>query len=133
MFCTRVSIILCTILFSGNCYSEVIGFPSAPTNTSSIGDEVRSRDGVLCKGSNSGPMLDVGGSVSPRSNYYYFPNATSAPNAESVLQGYVRVVIPLGDTTPKVDCNRLYELEIQRLQMELKILEQNKNSKVIVK
>ena len=35
---------------------------------------------------------------------------------------YGRVVVPIGRTPKRLDCSRLYELEVERLQMELRLL-----------
>ena len=36
--------------------------------------------------------------------------------------GYARIVIPLGSTPKRLDCSRLYDLEIQRLKAEIQML-----------
>ncbi len=36
--------------------------------------------------------------------------------------GYARVVIPLGEQPERLDCSRLYELEIDRLKREIDLL-----------
>lgn len=38
------------------------------------------------------------------------------------LATYRRVVIPIGRTPKRLDCSWLYELEVERLQMELRLL-----------
>jgi hypothetical protein len=74
-------------------------------------DEVRAADGTTCRSavSGSGAYLDVGvikGSGTQSDDY-----AT-----------YGRIVIPLSRSPARLDCARLYELEVQRLQLELKLL-----------
>ncbi|RVD72001.1 hypothetical protein EN751_12405 [Mesorhizobium sp. M4A.F.Ca.ET.029.04.2.1] len=76
-------------------------------------DEVHASDGTTCRSSvsGSGAYLDVGvirGNNSSQSN--------------SDIATYGRVVVPIGRTPKRVDCSRLYELEVERLQMELKLL-----------
>ncbi len=51
-------------------------------------------------------------------NSYY--NKTG-PTPQSAV-GYARVIIPIGRTPKRLDCNRLYELEIQRLKAEIEML-----------
>lgn len=134
MFFSRFAVGLCAFLLLAPCHGQIIGYPAPPSNSSSPGDEVRSRDGIFCKGSNSGPVLDLGSSMVPRyNNYFPIVDPAVRPADDMAFTGYVRVVIPLGDRPDPVDCNRLFELEIQRLQLELQNLQQNKGSKIIVK
>lgn len=74
-------------------------------------DEVRAADGTSCRSSNggSGAYLDVGIIGSP--------NAASDNNAY-----YGRVVVPLGRNPKRLDCTKLYELEVERLRMELELM-----------
>ena len=74
-------------------------------------DEVRAADGTTCRSSvsGSGAYVDVGvirGNGSSSSEY-----AT-----------YGRVVVPIGRQAKRVNCEKLYELEVARLEMELKLL-----------
>jgi hypothetical protein len=75
-------------------------------------DEVRAADGTTCSSaiSGSGAYLDVGVIKSNR----------VLDSGEFATYG--RVVIPLGRTPKRLDCARLYELEVERLQMELSLL-----------
>ncbi|RAZ92109.1 hypothetical protein DPM33_06620 [Mesorhizobium hawassense] len=77
-------------------------------------DEVHASDGTTCRSavSGSGAYLDLG---IIRGN-----NSTSQANSD--IATYGRVVIPIGRTPKRVDCSRLYELEVERLQLELKLL-----------
>ena len=45
----------------------------------------------------------------------------TAPGPQSAI-GYARIVIPLGTTPKRLDCSRLYDLEIQRLKAEIQML-----------
>ncbi|MCF8186959.1 MAG: hypothetical protein K9J28_09110 [Sulfuritalea sp.] len=88
-------------------------------------DSVTTATGTQCKtsmNSNKG-YFDVGVSgskASSNSNAYDY-NGLGLPNQDNAL-AYARVVIPLGDTPKKMDCNRLLELEIQRLESEIQML-----------
>ncbi|WP_192252214.1 hypothetical protein [Mesorhizobium silamurunense] len=77
-------------------------------------DEVHASDGTTCRSavSGSGAYLDVG---VIRGN-----NTSSQSNSD--IATYGRVVIPIGRTPKRLDCSRLYELEVERLQMELRLL-----------
>ena len=50
-------------------------------------------------------------------------STTTVPGAtpQSAI-GYARIVIPLGSTPKRLDCSRLYDLEIQRLKAEIQML-----------
>jgi hypothetical protein len=76
-------------------------------------DEVRAADGTTCRSavSGSGAYLDVG---VIRGNNNSFDT--------SDLATYGRVVVPIGRRQSRLNCTRLYELEVERLQMELKLL-----------
>lgn len=75
-------------------------------------DEVRAADGTTCRSavSGSGAYLDVG--------------VIRGNNSIDIsdLSTYGRVVIPIGRQQSRLNCTRLYELEVERLQMELKLL-----------
>lgn len=77
-------------------------------------DEVRAADGTTCRSSmaGSGAYLDsgvIGGGLNGSSNS---------------VSAYGRLVLPLGETPPRLNCNRLYQLELQRLELEVRLLKQ---------
>ncbi|MBN9218164.1 MAG: hypothetical protein J0I79_09445 [Mesorhizobium sp.] len=74
-------------------------------------DEVHAADGTTCRSavSGSGAYLDLG---VIRGN----------SQTDNGVATYGRVVIPIGRTPKRLDCSRLYELEVERLQLELKLL-----------
>jgi hypothetical protein len=73
-------------------------------------DEVRAADGTTCRSSisGSGAYLDVG--------------VVGGRSASEGMSTYGRVVIPLGQRPTRLDCARLYALEIERLEMEIRLL-----------
>ncbi|MDX8529005.1 hypothetical protein RFM68_31525 [Mesorhizobium sp. MSK_1335] len=77
-------------------------------------DEVHASDGTTCRSavSGSGAYLDLG----------IIRGNNSSNQANSDIATYGRVVIPIGRTPKRIDCSRLYELEVERLQLELKLL-----------
>ncbi|MGX5801891.1 hypothetical protein ACWGS9_11655 [Bradyrhizobium sp. Arg314] len=77
-------------------------------------DEVHASDGTTCRSavSGSGAYLDLG----------IIRGNNSSNQTNSDIATYGRVVIPIGRTPKRVDCSRLYELEVERLQLELKLL-----------
>lgn len=77
-------------------------------------DEVRAADGTTCRSavSGSGAYMDVGIIGNPESS-----------SADASYSAYTRVVIPLGKRPQRLNCARLYNLEVQRLEMELKLMQ----------
>ena len=75
-------------------------------------DEVRAMDGTYCRSSvsNGGAYVDMG-VVGNGGN-------EDVPGAGAV---YGRVVLPLGRKPGRIDCTTLYDLEIQRLRLELQL------------
>jgi hypothetical protein len=74
-------------------------------------DEVRAADGTTCRSavSGNGAYIDMG-------------VIGSHGTATGQLATYGRVVIPLGRTPARLDCAKLYALEVERLKMELQLL-----------
>jgi hypothetical protein len=52
-------------------------------------------------------------------NTYYSSDADSRPQS---AVGYARVIIPLGESPHRLDCSRIYDLEIERLKAEIATL-----------
>jgi hypothetical protein len=129
----KLTIYAFACLFSCSSFGQAL-IPGTP-NSSYGGDEVKGRDGTMCKqGSISRPTLDFGTIVSNDNGQtganmpqqlsdqtYQNLNSTAATSGRN-FSIYARVVIPLGKEVPRVDCTRIYELEVQRLQEELKRL-----------
>ncbi|MEM6650307.1 MAG: hypothetical protein AAF603_08660 [Pseudomonadota bacterium] len=88
-----------------------INLPSAPLVTGQ--DIVRSADGITCQAAvaSAGPYLDAG-----------LIGTNDIYERDSVAL-YGRVVVPLGKRGRRVDCTRLYDLEIKRLHMEVALMQ----------
>lgn len=100
--------------------ADGILLPAPPTGPGGQ-DSITTSEGVRCSQSinASGGYLDlgvVGGNLST----YYNP-ADPGSQGQSTI-GYARVVIPLGKTPQRIDCNAIYNLEIQRLKQEISLL-----------
>ncbi len=82
-------------------------------------DSITTSQGVKCSQSinSSAGYLDVGVAAGGGLNL-----GTSSLNAQPTTLGYARVVIPLGTPPNRLDCSRLYEMEIERLQREIELL-----------
>lgn len=88
------------------------GFTLPGVSLPSGHDEVRAADGTSCRSAvaSSGAYVDVG--------------IISDPNAmRDNTAAYGRVVVPLGRERKRINCTELYKLEVQRLRMELKMME----------
>ncbi|MEM6913274.1 MAG: SPOR domain-containing protein [Pseudomonadota bacterium] len=87
-----------------------MNLPNAPMTTGQ--DIVRGADGTSCQTAiaSGGPYLDVG--VLQSQDFYQRDSAAV----------YGRVVIPIGKRAKRLDCTRLYQLEIERMRMELELL-----------
>lgn len=87
-------------------YGVALPNTSLPTGS----DEVRAADGTSCRSSvgGDGAYVDTGVIGSPGQSSEDFSGAV-----------YTRLVIPLGGRSKRLNCASLYELEIQRLRMEL--------------
>lgn len=72
-------------------------------------DEVRAADGTSCRSAvgGNGAYLDVG---------VIGKQSTADDNAY-----YGRVVLPIGRSPTRLDCAKLYELEVERLKLELEL------------
>ncbi len=76
-------------------------------------DEVRAADGTTCRAAmgGSGAYLDsgvIGGGLNEDTRS---------------LSAYGRLVVPLGRQPTRLNCDRLYQLELRRLELEVKMLE----------
>jgi hypothetical protein len=66
----------------------------------------------------SGGYLDFG--VAGGNLDTYTTPSTSTPGQSAI--GYARIIIPLGTSPKRLDCARLYDLEIARLKAEIEML-----------
>ena len=82
-------------------------------------DAITTSEGVRCSQSinSSGGYLDFGVAGGDLSNY----TSVSAPGSNSAI-GYARIIVPLGASPKRLDCARLYDLEIERLKAEIAML-----------
>ena len=105
-----------------------IYLPPAPHGSGGE-DTIETSSGTRCRqsmNSNSG-YVDFGvagstGSGIPQSQSSVF---ISINDRDKEALGYARVTIPLGKRPKRIDCSRVYELEIERLRQELALLRMN--------
>lgn len=101
--------------------------PPAPRGTGGE-DSIETADGTRCRQSinSNGAYLDVGAAGTAASP---LDDGTGQGNLLVYSQerdrralAYVRVTIPLGKRPERIDCSRIYEMEIARLQRELELM-----------
>jgi hypothetical protein len=92
---------------------NISGFNLPGVTLSQGHDEVRAADGTTCRSAvgGSGAYMDVG----------VIGNPEQDAGGNSSMSAYGRIVVPLGVMPKRVDCSRLYDLEVQRLELELKL------------
>ena len=83
-------------------------------------DSITTSEGVRCSQSinSNGGYLDLGVAGGDLNTYY----STDLDSRPQRAVGYARIIIPLGEAPRRLDCSRLYDLEIQRLKAEIEML-----------
>ncbi|MBX3530280.1 MAG: hypothetical protein KF849_06720 [Rhizobiaceae bacterium] len=104
----------CAPALAGDIYAlnqNTTGFSLPGVSLPQGQDEVRAADGTTCRSavSGSGTYLDMG----------VVGGNGATPGG---IATYGRVVVPLGRKPPRLDCSKLYALEVERLQMEIRLL-----------
>ena len=91
---------------------NISGFNLPGVSLSQGSDEVRAADGTTCRSAvgGSGAYMDVGIIGNPEQDA-----------ASGSMSAYGRIVVPLGRQPKRLDCSRLYDLEVQRLELELRL------------
>lgn len=91
---------------------NISGFNLPGVQLPSGSDEVRAADGTTCRSAvgGGGAYMDIGVIGNPETDA-----------ADASFSAYGRIVVPLGKQPRRVDCSRLYDLEIARLELELKL------------
>jgi hypothetical protein len=99
--------------------ADGILLPSPPTGPGGE-DSITTSEGVRCSQSinSAGGYLDFGVAGGDLDTY----TSPSAVPANQSTIGYARIVIPIGATPKRIDCSRLYDLEIARLKAEIQML-----------
>lgn len=83
-------------------------------------DAITTSEGVRCSQSinSSGGYLDFGVAGGDLTSYA----SPGQPNSGQSAIGYARIIVPLGAAPKRLDCARLYDLEIARLRAEIELL-----------
>lgn len=120
-YCAVIASLICTSAYSETS-SLNLALPSVPMNYQS--DKFRAGELDCSNAIGSATQLEVGvtglienGSYNPSKDYFDDRRAGD-------VGVYARIVIPLGKTVEsRIDCNRLYELELRKKQLEVMKLE----------
>jgi hypothetical protein len=100
--------------------------PTAPSGSGGQ-DTIESATGTRCSQSmnSNGPYLDLGVAADTNApDIGVVFNQTEERNAVRGL-AYARVIIPLGERPRRIDCARLYEMELARMRAEIDLLRMN--------
>ena len=115
------------LLSSGAAAQQGIYLPAPPIGPGGE-DSIETSSGTRCRqsiNSNSG-YVDVGVAGSAGSGLPKNSDAFITINErDREALAYARVTIPLGRKPQRIDCNRVYELEIDRLRQEIALLKMN--------
>lgn len=86
-------------------------------------DSITTSEGVRCSQSinSSGGYLDLGVAGGDLSTYYTLDGSDDRGAPQSAV-AYARLILPLGQAPTRLNCARLYELEIQKLKAEIEML-----------
>lgn len=108
---------------SASAFAEGLYLPPPPTGPGGE-DRIETASGTRCSQSinSNGSYLDVGMAGTAANNRQAYASPLLGDRAGSEALGYVRMTIPLGKRTARLDCTRLYELEIQRMRREIELL-----------
>ena len=114
----------CLLATSVPSLAQGVYLPAPPSGPGGE-DVIETASGARCRQSmnSNGAYLDVGVTGRTASsndrNTSFFPSNNNNGN-EAI--GYARVTMPLGHKPGRLDCTRLYELEIARMQREIELL-----------
>ncbi|MGL4843848.1 MAG: hypothetical protein ACRC2Y_04415 [Aeromonas veronii] len=113
----------CIILGAVSFNAVAMNLPSM--SHSSGYDEIRTSDGMTCRSSMHGAQLQIGalaGDGTDNNGYHYETNFGHQQRERDEKGVYIQLSIPIGGPD-RVDCSKLYELELKRKQLELQQLE----------
>lgn len=116
----RVISALC-LIFAQSAFA--INIPTASYNTSQ--DRIRTPDGFQCEtsiGSSTTIQMGVSATAGVDDSNYWDSYSHGSNRDESEVGAFFQVVIPVG-APERIDCSRLYDLELRAREMEIRQLE----------
>lgn len=123
----RLLISLAVLCCGSASYAQGIVLP--PTTPSFGQDEFHSSDGTSCRSSMDGARRIEAGAYGTGSRYQdrrqetLFDSFSREP--EQNMGAYVRFTMSLDAKKKRMDCNRLYDLELQKKELELHMMKQS--------
>lgn len=119
----RVAMLVAMLIpVTGHAGTSGVYLPSAPGGSGGE-DSIETSSGTRCRQSmnNNGTYLDVGMTGSAAS-----PNRMSGfsynDSRDKEAMAYVRMTIPIGRKPDRIDCSKIYELELDKLRREVELL-----------
>jgi len=99
--------------------------PNAPTGPGGE-DSIETPGGTRCRQSinSNGAYVDLGvtGNASSKPDTSAGGTAFYSDERDRQATAYARITIPIGPKPKRLDCNSVYELEIERLKRELELM-----------
>jgi hypothetical protein len=93
------------------------------TNNSGARDRIVTPERFECENSLSGKaQVEYGVAASNAQTSTSFSSSVT-PDAGKNITVYGKLVIPIGAPKSRIDCNRLFELEVRKRELEIKLLE----------
>lgn len=118
----------CLLLEAAPALAGTYGVYLPPPPTGPGGeDSIETASGTRCRQSinNNGPYLDIGATGTAASPINDAARQFSIDQRDREAMAYVRLTIPIGHRPARIDCNQVYQLEIQRLRREIELLRIN--------
>ena len=113
----------CLLATSAEALAQGVYLPVPPSGPGGE-DVIETASGSRCRQSmnSNGAYLDVGITGRTSSGRDRNTSLYPSPQAGNEAVGYARVTLPLGKRPDRLDCSRLYELEIARMKREIELL-----------
>ncbi|MCG9651279.1 hypothetical protein [Vibrio brasiliensis] len=112
------------MFFNAPAFAESLSIPGATIPSGY--DRITTSDGTTCESTIASDMYIQTGVMGIKSGRDYTDStyadktyANSNLEAENNFGIYAQLVIPIGNKRKRIDCNRLYELEIKHLKEQL--------------
>ena len=122
----RASLLAACLLLESAALAGPTGvyLPSPPSGPGGE-DSIETSSGTRCRQSmnSNGAYLDVGATGSAASPAD--PQRQYVEGRDREATAYVRVTVPLGRRPQRIDCQQVYQLEIERLRREVEMLRMN--------
>lgn len=119
------TLLFASLLVSEAAVAQRLHLPAPPRGPGGE-DVIETSSGARCRQSinSNGAYLDVGatGSSGSSRDPYYGPVFPERNGSNQQALGYVRITLPLGEKPRRLDCIRLYEMELERMRREIELL-----------